>query len=125
MVSSRQAQTIEKVSVSEKKKYKTTKPKTKHRKQSQRRKDDRSVRPPVLLGLKNWQSGFTRTFQGEIKQWELDFYVFSLQLEVLNGCAEMHGPKKEASFWWRGDSKDVCGVPSSQTMRQNLGYLRE
>lgn len=34
-------------------------------------------------------------------------------------------PKNEASFWWRGDNEDNCGVPSPQTIKLNLGYLPE
>lgn len=52
--------------------------------------------PAVTQGLAN---RFCQNSSGRDQiEWESDFYGFSLQLEVLNGCVQVHIPKKGSLF---------------------------
>lgn len=94
-----------------KSKYKTTKPKTKNPNQSQtptRKEDGLSMKSLVLLWLDGWQTGFYQNSLGRDQiGWELDFYVFCLQLEVLNGCVRCMFLKMAAFFSVFGGEKTM------------------
>lgn len=105
-------------------KQQNQKPKTQIKAKPQQEKEDGiSMKSLVLLWLDGWQTGFYQNSpERDQIGWELDFHVFSLQLEVLNGCVQVHVSQNGGfffCFWWREDNEDECKVPSSPNAKLN------